>query len=175
MTTPAAVAPTPATVTPLPPVARFSLRLRPEDAPAATAALGFALPGRIGARTTEGARAALCLGPDEWLILAPEGEKAAILQAFAALTAAHALADISDRELAYALEGPDVLDLLATGCPLDLAALSVGDGVRTVFDTVQVVLVREDTARFRLEVWRSFAPHVGGLLGLATAELAAGL
>ena len=42
-------------------------------------------------------------------------------------------------------------------------------------DSAQVVLTREAEDRFRLEVWRSFAPHVRALLTTATAELAAGL
>ena len=73
------------------------------------------------------------------------------------------------------LEGPAVLDLLATGCPLDLAKMPVGNGTRTVFDTAQVVLTREAEDRFHLTVWRSFAPHVRALLDLAARELAAGL
>ena len=83
--------------------------------------------------------------------------------------------EVSDREITYALEGPAVLDLLATGCPLDLAKLPTGAGTRTVFDTAQVVLTRETQDRFHLTVWRSFAPHVRALLDLAARELSAGL
>ena len=82
---------------------------------------------------------------------------------------------VSDREISWRLEGPAVLDLLAAGCPLDLARMPVGRGTRTVYDTAQVVLVREAGDRFHLTAWRSFAPHVRALLDLATAELAAGL
>ena len=71
--------------------------------------------------------------------------------------------------------GAGVLDLLATGCPLDLARLPIGAGTRTVFDSVQVVLTREAEDRFHLVVWRSFAPHVRALLDIAERELAAGL
>jgi sarcosine oxidase, subunit gamma len=83
--------------------------------------------------------------------------------------------DIGDREVALAIEGPATLDLLATGCPLDLARMPVGAGTRTLFDTVPVVLTREADDRFRVEVWRSFAPHVRALLATAAEELAAGL
>ena len=83
--------------------------------------------------------------------------------------------EVSDREITWRLDGPAVLDLLATGCPLDLARMPTGSGTRTVFDTAQVVLTREAEDRFHLTVWRSFAPHVRALLDLATAELAAGL
>ena len=83
--------------------------------------------------------------------------------------------EVSDREITLALEGPAVLDLLATGCPLDLAKMPVGQGTRTVFDSAQVVLTREADDRFHLTVWRSFAPHVRALLDIAARELAAGL
>ncbi|MBP7002611.1 sarcosine oxidase subunit gamma [Amaricoccus sp.] len=146
------------TITELPPSPRISLRLAD---PA-----GQPLPTRIGAR--EGA--ALCLGPDEWLL---EGDGAAAL--IAALPQPLSAVEVTDREITYALEGPAVLDLLATGCPRDLAAMPVGSGARTIFDSVQVVVTREAPGRFHLTVWRSFAPHVRALLALAERELAAGL
>jgi sarcosine oxidase, subunit gamma len=146
------------TITALEPATRISLRLA---SPA-----GLPLPTRIGDRDG----AALCLGPDEWLLEGPEA--AALL---ATLPAPFSAVEVSDREITYALEGPAVLDLLATGCPRDLARMPVGSGARTVFDTAQIVLTREADDRFHLTVWRSFAPHVRALLDLATRELAAGL
>jgi sarcosine oxidase subunit gamma len=157
------------TITALPPTTRISLRL------ADPAAAGLDLPGRIGARTVAEGRTALCLGPDEWLLEAPEADRAALLATLDAIATPVSAVEVSDREITFALEGPGVLDLLATGCPLDLARLPVGGGTRTVFDTVQVVLTREAEDRFHLTVWRSFAPHVRALLDLAARELAAGL
>ena len=164
-------------VTELPASARFSLRAGPAERATAASAFGLDLPARVGARASAAGRSALCHGPDEWVLHAPEAEAAAIRDAFAAIAAeaSHSLVDISDREIALGLEGPAVLDLLACGCPRDLARLPVGAGTRTVFDSAQVVLTREAEDRFRLEVWRSFAPHVRALLTTATAELAAGL
>jgi len=157
------------TVTALPPTVRIALRL------ADPAAAGLGLPTPIGARRAEGARTALCLGPDEWLLEAPEAERPALLAALAGVAGPHSAVEVSDREITFRLEGPAVLDLLATGCPRDLARTPVGSGARTVFDSVQVVLVREAEDRFHLTVWRSFAPHVRALLDLAARELAAGL
>jgi sarcosine oxidase, subunit gamma len=159
------------TITELAPTTRIALRL------ADPGAAGLGLPTAIGKRTTEGARTALCLGPDEWLIEAPEADAAALTAALADLGERTAISavEVSDREITYRLEGPAVLDLLATGCPRDLARLLVGDGARTVFDTAQIVLTREAEDRFHLTVWRSFAPHVRALLDLAARELAAGL
>ena len=163
-----------ATITELPPATRISLRLA--DREAAAAALGVDLPAKIGTRVAAGARSALCLGPDEWLIEAPGGD-GATLAALADLATRQPLSavEVSDREITVALEGPDVLDLLATGCPLDLAKIPLGSGTRTVFDSAQIVLTREAQDRFHLTVWRSFAPHVRALLDIAARELAAGL
>jgi sarcosine oxidase, subunit gamma len=159
----------------LPPATRVSLRLA--DPEAATAALGFELPARIGGRTIAGDRSALRLGPDEWLIEAPGADGAAVMAELDDLATRQPLSavEVSDRELTLALEGSAVLDLLATGCPLDFAKLPVGQGTRTVYDTAQVVLTREAADRFHLTVWRSFAPHVRALLDLASRELAVGL
>jgi sarcosine oxidase subunit gamma len=164
----------PVTITELPPATRIALRLA--DRAAAAAALGLDLPDRIGTRATAGERSALCLGPDEWLIEAPAAD-AALVAALADLAGSLPLSavEVSDREITLALEGPAVLDLLATGCPRDLARLPIGSGTRTVFDSAQVVLTREAEDRFHLTVWRSFAPHVRALLDLAARELAAGL
>jgi sarcosine oxidase, subunit gamma len=163
------------TITELAPATRISLRTG--DAGAAGAALGLDLPGRVGDRGVAGGRSALCLGPDEWLVAAPEADAAALTATLAELAGRVPLSavEVSDREISYALEGPAVLDLLATGCPRDLARMPVGSGARTVFDTAQVVLTRETQDRFQLTVWRSFAPHVRAILDLAARELAAGL
>jgi sarcosine oxidase, subunit gamma len=68
----------PVAVEALPLAARFSLRLRAEDREAAEAALGLPLPDRIGRTAGQGARRALCLGPDEWQIDVPANEAGAI-------------------------------------------------------------------------------------------------
>lgn len=160
-----------ATITELAPTTRITLRLGDPGA------AGLGLPDRVGVRSVEGARTALCLGPDEWLIEAPESERPAVLATLADLAKCQPVSavEVSDREITYALEGPAVLDLLATGCPRDLARMPVGSGARTVFDTAQVILTREAEDRFHLTVWRSFAPHVRALLDTAARELAAGL
>ena len=66
-----------------------------------------------------------------------------------------------------------MLDLLATGCPRDVEALAEGGGVRTVFDSATIVLWRDGPAEFRMDIWRSFAPHVRSLLAQAETELSA--
>lgn len=162
-------------VTPLAPTARFALRAA--DPGAAAIALGIALPARVGARARSGSRTALCLGPDEWLIEAPDADAAALAASFAEIAARTPLSavDVSDREITLEISGPAARDLLAAGCPRDLSRMPVGEGARTVFDSAQIVLTREEEDRFNLTVWRSFAPHVQALLEKARAEIAIGL
>jgi sarcosine oxidase subunit gamma len=165
------------TLSVLPPVARLNLRIALADLGAASATLGLDLPTKVGQGVHKGDRSAWCLGPDEWLLHATEAEQASIVAAFAALRdiAAHSLVVISDREIAYGLTGPRATEILTTGCPVDLRRIAVGGAKRTVFDSAQVVLIRNGETDWRLEVWRSFAPHVEALLHTAQREFASGL
>jgi len=172
--------PGPVTLTFLPDGRRFSLRVGEADRAAASGAFGVSLPSVIGRAAGQGAgnreRRALCLGPDEWVLYATDDDGEAIASAFAQLyaDAPHSLVDISDREIALALEGPEVTTLLSAGCPADPRAIPIGEGRRTVFDGVTVVLHRDTAERYRMEVWRSFLPHVWDLLNTANRELASG-
>lgn len=161
----------------LAPMARFSLRLRPARRMVLAEALGVDLPVKIGDRARIGTREALCLGPDEWLIVTTPDDAGALTGAAATVydDAPHSLCEISDREITLHLSGPRVLDLLATGCPRDVEALAEGRAVRTLFDSASIVLWRDGPAEFRMDVWRSFLPHVLALLELAQEELNAGL
>lgn len=153
--------------------ARFSLRVRPRNLAAASNALGFELPRAVHARTVHGHREALCLGPDEWLLTAPPDTRDEIASAFAEIAAEtpHSLADISDRERVFDLRGELAAVLLSIACPRDIARIEPGTGMRTLFDTVQIILWRDATDRFRMDVWRSYVPHVLGLLATGNREL----
>lgn len=155
--------------------ARFSLRVAEADVGAAGGALGLDLPDQIGGRAAHEGREALRLGPDEWVVTAPEAERRAIVDALGAIYAEspHGLTDISDREVSILLEGPRAAELLSFGCPRDLDRLAPGTGARTLFDGAQIVLWRDAADRFRMDVWRSFCPHVLELLNLGSAELTA--
>ena len=161
----------------LPPVARMNLRIAPADLATASAAFGLPLPGNIGQGVAKGDRAAWCLGPDEWLLHAPEAEQAAIVADFAKARAItpHSLTVISDREFTIAITGPRAQELLSVACPLDLSRMAPGTAKRTLFDSAQVVLIRDSDDAFRIEVWRSFFPHVSELLDIALREFACGL
>lgn len=142
------------------PMARFSLRTRQPEL--LEQALGLKLPRRIGS----GQDGAVCLGPDEWLLRAPVG---ATLAAAAALPAA--VVEVSERSVCLVVEGVRAAEVLAAGCPLDLELFAVGRATRTVFETVEIVLLRTSEQRFEVEVWRSFSPWLRAALETAARQL----
>lgn len=151
---------------------RLSLRASKAALPALGAALGLTLPERIGQRAAAGGIEAICLGPDEWTILSPADAVAGLLAASAGVDHPHSLVDISAREVTLVIEGPRAADLLTLGCPRDIATIPVGEGRRTVFDGATVVLWRDGENSFRMDIWNSFAPHLGQLLDTGAKELA---
>jgi sarcosine oxidase, subunit gamma len=153
---------------PLPPATRHILRGGPAVRLAASRALGLEIPASACRALASGERAALWLGPDEWLLLnvgtAAEEAPPALAQALAELP--HSLVDVSHRQVAIALSGPRAPLLLAAGCPLDLdpGAFPAGMCTRTMLAKTEIILWRTGTLAFRLEVWRSFAAYVAAFL-----------
>lgn len=162
-----------ATVTALPDVLRLSLRAARSDLPALSEVFGLAFPGRISDVSGAPDRFCACLGPDEWLFTAPLAERDAVMAAAVELSAgiACSVTDISARELCCAIEGPAATALLNSGCPTELEALPAPSALRTVFDGVQISLVKWRADAWRLEVWRSFAPHILACLDLALRDV----
>jgi len=156
------------------PRARLSLRAR-GDLAWLNGALGQELPTKIGRRSAKGETETLCLGPDEWLILAPEAKAPELIAACAEVyeKIPHSLVDISAREVTYDIDGPRAPELLTIGMPRDPESIAIGEGRRTLFDGATVVLWRDGETEFRLDVWRSFAPHLQHLLEMGCRELAA--
>jgi sarcosine oxidase, subunit gamma len=166
---------TPGSVTQLPPAARYVLRGGDAVRQAAGVAFGLTVPHETCRAVSEGERAALWQGPDEWLLIGAVEETLALgANLSAALSALpHSLVDVSQRQTALLVSGAHATTLLAAGCPLDLdaAAFPVGMCTRTMFAKAEVVLWRQAPANFRLEVWRSFAAYVSQYL----AEAARGI
>ena len=162
-------------VQPLPAAARWILRGGPKIRAAAEGALRLAIPAAACRAAAEGESAALWLGPDEWLLISSEQRAAETAAALSAALAglAHSLVDVSHRQVALEVSGPDAPALLAAGCPLDLDASSfpVGMCTRTMLAKAEIVLWRTRADGFRIEVWRSFAHYVSAFL----AEAARGL
>ena len=116
-------------------------------------------------------RAALWLGPDEWLLIADGADAAAIGEVLESVLegTAHSLVDVSHRQIGLIASGPAAARVLNAGCPLDLdlKAFPVGFATRTLFDKAEIVLWRRAQATFHVEVWRSFAPYLAASLAEA--------
>lgn len=161
-----------------PPAARFILRARPGAIAAAAVPLGTALPLAACRAATAGSIAALWLGPDEWLLLAPEAEGAALRERLAAALDGlpHSLVDVGHRQGAMLLGGGCATLVLAAGCPLDFDpdAFPVSMCTRTVLGKSEITLWRTGATAFRIEAARSFLPYVWRFLEEASREFSGG-
>jgi sarcosine oxidase subunit gamma len=151
-----------------PPASRFSLRGDAAAAERAGTAFGLALPMAINTAAASDDRAALMIGPDEWLLIGPPDLE---LKGFGAGEAL-SLVDVSHRNVGLKVEGALATEVLASGVMLDLdpKAFPVGMATRTLFVKAEIVLWRQAADGFRIELWRSFAPYFHGLLAEAVRE-----
>ena len=161
----------------LPPAMRFILHGDVGARSAAASVWGVAFAEQSCRAILRGARATLWLGPDEYLLLGGlDGRQVAAdesqaTEAADALELAlsgipHSLVDISHRQFALQVKGPHAATILSGGCPLDLDSreFPVGMCTRTIFAKADIVLWRTQLDAFHVEVWRSFAGYVTGLL-----------
>ena len=159
-----------------PPAARHILRAAPTVLEAAGHALRLSLSMPVCRASADRTRAALWLGPDERLLLGEESSAAETTSRLHQVLQqqSYSLVDVSHRQVAFAIAGPQAATVLAAGCPLDLdpAAFPVGMCTRTVLAKAEIVLWRRADDSFHLEVWRSFAAYVSGVLAEAARDLA---
>ena len=158
----------------LPPAVRLTVRGGETAATLIGMGFGLALPRAVCRAATDGSRSALWLGPDEWLLIAPHGEGAALMKKISATLGSEpaSVVDVSDRNLAIEVRGSKAAEALNGFNSLDLdpAAFPVGMCTRTLFGKSEIVLWRTASQAFRIEVWRSFAPYVVGCLEEAGRE-----
>jgi sarcosine oxidase, subunit gamma len=159
------------TLSQAPPAARFILRGAEAVRVACGMAFGVEPPSRLGPAGESAGRAALWLGPDEWLLIADGADGAdigGVLESVLEGTA-HSLVDVSHRQIGLTASGPAAARVLNASCPLDLdlSAFPVGFATRTMFDKAEIVLWRRAEASFHVEIWRSFAPYLMGSLAEA--------
>ncbi len=138
-------------------------------------ALGLDLPVKAGSVVLAGSVRALWLGPDEWLVVAPDGAAPALLSALAAaLEGVHAQAvDVSANRTVIALEGPRAAEVLAKGLTLDLHPRAFGPRRVTQTILARAAVILEQTGEapaYRLYVRNSFATYLASWLMDAAAE-----
>jgi heterotetrameric sarcosine oxidase gamma subunit len=148
-----------ASVSVAPPAMRVSLRAPDGSIAALSKALGVALPQKPKSSAEKGGVSALWLGPDEWLLIADDG--ADLVARCAGVSAFHSAVDVSHRNAALIIDGTGAADVINAGCPQDLSlgVFPVGACSRTLMGKTEIVLFRQAEDRFRIEVWRSFAPY----------------
>ena len=117
------------------------------------------LPTLIGDVAEQDGDLAIMLGPDEWLLIGPIGGDGAGQPV--------SITEVSDRQVGFDVTGPRTAELLMSGCPLDLERMAVGRGTRTIYETVEIVVMKRAADAFRVEVWRSFAPWLWAALAQA--------
>ena len=142
---------------------------------AAGAAIGVQISNTALCSACAGQRAALWVGPDERLLLTsvPDGDTMTEQLSAALTDLAHSLVDVSHRQVAFEITGPQARDLLNAGCPLDLhpASFPVGMCTRTLLGKCDIVLWRKGAGTFHVEVWRSFADYASRFLAEAGETL----
>ena len=143
----------------VPAAKRYSLRGTAGDL---QAVVPIKLPTNIGDVSDAGASLAVMLGPDEWLLIGEVSSDGRGQQV--------SITEITERQIGLAIEGPRAAELLMSGCPLDLERMAAGRGTRTIYETVEIVIIKRSATRFHVEIWRSFAPWLWAALAQAGAD-----
>jgi sarcosine oxidase subunit gamma len=160
----------------LPFVSQINLRADPKDMrlmQQLESALGFALPLVPNTAASREDRRALWLGPDEWLVVGPDGQQEASEQALRNGHNGVSIVDASANRTLLEIRGPKARELLAHGIPIDLDARSFGPGccAQTLLAKAQVIVERRgDEVAFHLYVRTSLAGYVADWLLDAAAE-----
>jgi sarcosine oxidase, subunit gamma len=127
--------------------------------------LPFAPPA-VNTATAWAGRDVLWLGPDEWLVVTePDAARTIASELDAALTGDdHSVIDVSANRIVF--EFTDGLELLATGCGLDLdpGRWRAGMCAQTLVGQAQVILHQRDERTTRVFVRPSFAGYLSELL-----------
>ena len=169
------------TLTTVPFMAQVGLRVEPGSASAGRveAALGFELP-EANLVSESGGRRAIWLGPDEWLVIAADGEERSLVALLEeAISGEGSVVDLSANRTGLELAGPEARTVLATCCSLDFHPRAFGPGqcAQTLIHKAGVLVEQRGDDRYLLLVRPSFAAYVAewlldGMLGLKADAVA---
>jgi heterotetrameric sarcosine oxidase gamma subunit len=157
----------------LAPTARLSVRAGHAAATGIGLSIGVLLPTVPCRSVISRNRAALWLGPDEWLIIAPGTASGLVAQATRGAGEHPAsVVDISHRSRTLEISGPRAAWCLNGFCALDLDSRSfpIGMCVRTLLGQAEIVLWRIALEVYHLDVARSFMPYVWACLEESRTE-----
>lgn len=118
--------------------------------------------------------AVLWQGPDEFLVVAPEGSTLADELVTALGSEAGQVVDLSANRTIVELSGPSARLVLEKGCPADLhpRSFAVGTAISTVLGPVPLMLWKTAEETFRLLPRASFADYTARWLLDAMSEFA---
>jgi|SRR5579859_3475191 len=135
--------------------------------------LGVAWPQKIGTVAT-GRAEVICVGPTDWLVITADPDATAWLQGLDAAFKASPfrVTNVSQALARIEIEGPEVRDLLAKGCALDLHPLCFAPGrsARTRFAGMPVIVHCTGLFTFECIVTLSYADYLLSWLADATLE-----
>ncbi len=156
--------------------AQVNLRTDPEGAGAAqaAAALGTPLPVEPNTVTGSGQLRVLWLGPDEWLVVGPDGSQEGLADrlreaverpgdAGASVAPVASVVDVSAERTVIEVAGPRAREVLAKGCSLDLHPRAFGPGqcAQTLLARTGVILLTREAGEptFWVFVRSTFADY----------------
>lgn len=137
--------------------------------------VGAAPPVEANTVATAGKNSVLWLGPDEWLVVTPEGKQGEAEAALrTALEGQHAsIVDGTDARTAIRLHGAHARDVLMKGCPLDLHPRAFGPGqcAQSILVKADILIhQRDDAPTYDIYVLCSFSRYLWDWLADAAKE-----
>jgi sarcosine oxidase subunit gamma len=158
-------------------LAQVNLRAHPDDPVAARvgAELGCTLPLRPGRVHDGGEVSVLWLGPDEWLVVGPDGSASRLVGGmWRAVAGSHgSVVDVSANRTTVRLSGVAARGVLESACSIDLhpRAFAAGSCAQTLLGRSEVVLWQfDDEPGYRILVRNSFACYLADVLLDAVAR-----
>ncbi|GAA5173202.1 sarcosine oxidase subunit gamma [Pseudonocardia eucalypti] len=132
--------------------------------------LGGQPPTEPNTETVLGDWSVLWLGPDEWLLLGPDGAAPGLVDRLRA--SGIPAVDVSANRTTIELTGEHARDLLESGCALDLhpRAFAPGRCAQTMVAKAQVILRQTGEQGYELLVRGSFAGYLATWLDDAAQE-----
>ena len=126
--------------------------------------LDLLLPTEPCQSAVQGEIAALWVGPNQWLITCPRSNVEHVVERLEEATeGVHcSITDISAARALFRLRGPDALEILAKGCPLDLHPRTVQPGyvAGSILAKITILIHLRAADQVDLYLGRSFADYL---------------
>ena len=163
------------TLNPVEAFGTINLRLPDEQARLkAGEVLCMSFPAEANTFTADDNRIVIWLGPDEWLLQAPDEEIHELHKALESGLAGQpiALTVVSDHSVALELKGDNARRILEKGCPLDLhpRVFASGHCAQSHFLQAVIILIQRAEGDYLLRVRRSMAEYLWDALADAIAK-----